>query len=105
MLVELELTYRCRAKPINYHVSLFDLQLGGSWEYKGLVKIDVKVTRPTKEIVLNSKEIDVELAETLGKDGLFPNEHTAFGLEQDWLTSRLSYYLRCPVGQSNRNHL
>lgn len=57
------------AKPINYHVSLFDLQLGGSWEYKGIVKVDAKVTRSTKEIVLNSKDIVVQSAEVLGKDG------------------------------------
>ncbi|KAJ5343350.1 Small GTPase superfamily [Penicillium brevicompactum] len=56
-------------KPINYHVSLFDLQLGGSWGYKGALKIDLQVTRATSEIVLNSKEIDVQNAEILGKDG------------------------------------
>ncbi|KAJ5095184.1 hypothetical protein N7532_007475 [Penicillium argentinense] len=57
------------AKPVNYHVSLFDLQLGGSWGYKGIVKIDLKVTRATKEIVLNSKDIEVQGAEVLSKDG------------------------------------
>ncbi|KAJ5263707.1 hypothetical protein N7478_011312 [Penicillium angulare] len=57
------------AKPINYHVSLFDLQLGDAWGYKGLLKIDTKVTRATKEIVLNSKEIEVQNAEVLAKDG------------------------------------
>ncbi|KAK1141994.1 hypothetical protein N8T08_008317 [Aspergillus melleus] len=55
--------------PVNYHVSLFDLELGGSWAYKGAVKIDARVTRPTKEIVLNSKEIEVQNVEVLGKDG------------------------------------
>lgn len=40
-----------------------------------MVKIDAKVTRPTKEIVMNSKEINVQSAEVLGKDGLLPNEH------------------------------
>ncbi|KAJ5134097.1 hypothetical protein N7526_005462 [Penicillium atrosanguineum] len=63
------------AKPINYHVSLFDLQLGSSWEYKGVVKIDLKLTRSTKEIVLNSKEINVQTAEVLGKNGLLLNDH------------------------------
>ncbi|KAJ5518446.1 Peptidase M1 alanine aminopeptidase/leukotriene A4 hydrolase [Penicillium expansum] len=56
-------------KPINYHVSLFDLQFGGSWGYKGALKIDLKVIRATNEIVLNSKEIEVQNAEILGKDG------------------------------------
>jgi aminopeptidase N len=45
------------------------LQFGGSWEYKGALKIDLKVTRSTSEIVLNSKEIEVQSAAVLGKDG------------------------------------
>ncbi|KAJ5745559.1 Alanine/arginine aminopeptidase [Penicillium odoratum] len=57
------------AKPTNYHVSLFDLQLEGAWGYKGLLKIDTKITRTTKEIVLNAKDIEVQAAEVLGKDG------------------------------------
>ncbi|KAJ5404074.1 Alanine/arginine aminopeptidase [Penicillium cosmopolitanum] len=57
------------AKPVNYHVSLFDLQLGGSWEYKGIIKVDTKITRATKEIVLNSKDITVQSAEVFGQDG------------------------------------
>lgn len=55
--------------PVNYHVSLFDLELGGSWAYKGIVKIDARVTSPTKDIVLNSKELEVQHVEVLGKDG------------------------------------
>ena len=76
-----------RLKPINYHVSLFDLQLGGSWEYKGVVKVDSKVTRATKEIVLNSKEIDVQSAEVLGADGLCLNSAPGVtGPGREWLT-------------------
>ena len=63
------LIYKNRAKPINYHVSLYDLQFGGSWGYKGIVKIDSKITRATKEVVLNTKEIEVQSAEVFGKDG------------------------------------
>jgi hypothetical protein len=49
------------------------LQLGGSWDYKGALKIDLNVNRATREIVLNSKEIDVQNAEILGKDGMSRN--------------------------------
>ncbi|KAE8348860.1 peptidase family M1-domain-containing protein [Aspergillus coremiiformis] len=58
------------AKPVHYDVSLFDLQFGGSWAYKGIVKIGLKITSPTKEIVLNSKEIEVEQAEVFGENGM-----------------------------------
>jgi hypothetical protein len=40
-----------------------------------VVKIDAKVTRPTKEIIMNSKEINVQAAKVVGKDGLLPEEH------------------------------
>ncbi|KAJ5665585.1 uncharacterized protein N7477_008033 [Penicillium maclennaniae] len=73
------------AKPINYHVSLFDLQLGGSWEYNGVVKIKLKLNRPTKELVLNSKEINVKTAEVLGKDGnrLFVTNEISYDKESE----------------------
>ena len=46
------------------------MQLGDSWGYKGIVKIDSNITCSTKEIILNSKEIEVQKAEIFGKDGL-----------------------------------
>ncbi|KAF3479560.1 uncharacterized protein GIQ15_06536 [Arthroderma uncinatum] len=57
------------AKPSHYHVSLYDLTIGGNWGYKGTVKIDTKITRPTKEVVINVKAIDVQAAEISAKDG------------------------------------
>lgn len=57
-------------KPIHYGISLFDLQLGGSWGYKGIVNIRSNINGPAREVVLNSKEIDVQHAELLGADGV-----------------------------------
>lgn len=57
-------------KPVHYDVSLFGLEFGGSWGYKGIVKIDTKITRPAKEISLNSKEIEVQDADIFAKDGV-----------------------------------
>ncbi|PGH23121.1 hypothetical protein AJ80_02749 [Polytolypa hystricis UAMH7299] len=57
------------AKPKHYDLSLFDLKLGGSWQYKGTLKIDTVVTKSTSEFVLNSKEIEVQSAEVSPKDG------------------------------------
>ncbi|EEP79230.1 GTP-binding protein ypt1 [Uncinocarpus reesii 1704] len=56
------------AKPSNYAISLYNLQLGGSWGYNGNVKIDIKVARPTSELVLNVKAIDVQTAKAISKD-------------------------------------
>ncbi|PWY79542.1 aminopeptidase B [Aspergillus heteromorphus CBS 117.55] len=57
------------AKPVHYNLSLFDLQLGDSWGYKGNVKIELKIFRSTNVIVLNSKEIYVQSAELYGSNG------------------------------------
>ncbi|OKL57372.1 hypothetical protein UA08_07691 [Talaromyces atroroseus] len=50
-------------KPSHYAIFLANLELGGSWGYNGTVKIDASVSKPTKEIVLNVKEISVVKAE------------------------------------------
>ncbi|KAL3713102.1 hypothetical protein TMatcc_001805 [Talaromyces marneffei ATCC 18224] len=50
-------------KPKRYDISLYNLELGGSWSYNGTVKIDTTVSKPTKEIILNVKEVSVEKAE------------------------------------------
>ena len=76
-----------RAKPVHYDVSLFDMQLGDSWGYKGIVKIDSKITRSTKELVLNSKEIEVQKAEIFEKDG--PSRCNL--LKKQFLDIRLNY--------------
>jgi hypothetical protein len=51
-------------KPLNYDLSLFNLEFGGSWGYDGLVKIDAHVS-PTKEVVLNTKELEITSAYVL----------------------------------------
>jgi hypothetical protein len=59
-----------RLKPTHYDVSLFDLELGGSWTYKGTVKIEATVVKPTKKIVLNTNDISVGEVEVQAADGL-----------------------------------
>lgn len=56
-------------KPSHYGISLFDLQLGESWAYRGIVKINSKVSGPTTDVILNSKEIEVQHAELIAADG------------------------------------
>ena len=51
-------------KPLNYDLSLYNLEFGGSWGYDGLVKIQAQVS-PTKEVVLNTKELKITSAYVL----------------------------------------
>jgi Ras-related protein Rab-1A len=50
-------------------LSLFNLQLEGSWGYNGKVTIDTKILEATSQIVLNAKAIKIQTAEITAKDG------------------------------------
>jgi len=50
-------------KPINYDISLYDIELGGEWSYEGTVGILARVTESTKELVLNSIDLEIHGAE------------------------------------------
>ncbi|EER40511.1 aminopeptidase [Histoplasma capsulatum H143] len=58
------------AKPSHYDLSLFNLKFGPSWAYEGQVKIDIKVSRETSELVLNAKELTVNNAEIFSPAGI-----------------------------------
>ncbi|PHH86097.1 hypothetical protein CDD83_10766 [Cordyceps sp. RAO-2017] len=48
-------------KPVHYHLSLRDLDFD-KWTYKGTVRIDVEIVKPTKQIVLNTLELKLSQA-------------------------------------------
>ncbi|OAL25485.1 hypothetical protein AYO22_04804 [Fonsecaea multimorphosa] len=56
-------------KPLNYDLSLYNLEFGGNWSYDGTVKVDSKVKQETQELVINVKELEIKKAEVLSKDG------------------------------------
>lgn len=53
-------------KPLNYNLSIYNLQYGGDWKYDGLVKIASKVQKETDEIVINVKDVKIVKAEVHG---------------------------------------
>lgn len=55
-------------KPINYDLSLTNLEFGGSWGYDGLVKIEAHVS-PTQEVVINTKELKITGVTVLDSNG------------------------------------
>jgi aminopeptidase N len=50
-------------KPINYDISIYDLELGGDFGYQGTVSILSEVIKSSKEIVLNSHQLKIHSAE------------------------------------------
>lgn len=52
-------------KPINYDLSLYDIELGGAFSYQGTITIQAKVLKSSKEITLNAHQLkihDVEVS-------------------------------------------
>jgi hypothetical protein len=55
--------FQCRSvKSVRYDISLWDIEFAGDWKYRGLVKIDTRIVKATKEILLNAKELDIQRA-------------------------------------------
>lgn len=50
-------------KPINYDISLYDLELGGSFSYQGTLTITSKIVSSSKEITLNAHQLKIHSAE------------------------------------------
>jgi len=69
-------------KPINYNISIYDLELGGDFGYQGTVSILSKVIKSSKEIVLNSHQLKIHSAEV-------KLEHTK--TRQTFTASEISY--------------
>lgn len=59
----------CRIKPVNYNLSLSNLEFGGKWSYDGLIKIDSQVKSSTDEVVVNVKELEILAADVYDKAG------------------------------------
>ena len=54
-----------RAKPTHYTVSLYDLEFGGNFTYKGTVSINLKITKDEgfTNLLLNAYQLKVHSAE------------------------------------------
>ncbi|KAL9596173.1 MAG: hypothetical protein Q9179_004710 [Wetmoreana sp. 5 TL-2023] len=57
-----------RVKPIHYDLSLHDLELGGSFGYKGTVKIELQVKVPVTEITVNAYQLEIHDAHVSTRD-------------------------------------
>lgn len=50
-------------RAVNYDLSIYDIELGGAFSYQGVVNILAKITKGTKEVVLNSHLLKIHSAE------------------------------------------
>jgi aminopeptidase N len=59
-----------RAKPSHYAISLYDIEFGGKFTYKGTVSINTKIAKDDgfSELVLNAHQLKVHSAELKAGD-------------------------------------
>lgn len=70
-------------KPINYDISLYDLEFAGDFIYQGTVSILSKVTKPSKEIVLNSHQLKIHMVEVVLESATTREAFKATGISYD----------------------
>lgn len=91
-----------RVKPVNYNISLHDLELGGGFSYQGTVKIDLNVKAATKEIVLNAHQLKVHGAEVYSDDKKGKGFGTQF-VAVVLIKSKQKTPRRLPISPTTRN--
>ncbi|KAH0378900.1 hypothetical protein KCU92_g8484, partial [Aureobasidium melanogenum] len=89
-------------KPSNYAISLFDLELGGSWTYQGKVDIDVEVKQETKEITLNTHQLKVQSAQISTEQGKTEGAIKASNITYDEKNQRATFHFDQPIPQSHK---
>ncbi|MCJ1285352.1 hypothetical protein MMC26_004692 [Xylographa opegraphella] len=84
-------------KPTNYDISLYDLELGGSYSYQGTVKIDLSCHEATRDIILNTIELKLHSA---GITGTGVASQKAAGFTEDATAQRttISFSDEIPAG-------
>lgn len=83
-------------KPVNYAISIYDLELGGAFSFHGTVSITANILKSTNSITLNSKklklqEVKVQLEHTKTQQTLVsksiiydaPKERVTIGFPED----------------------
>ncbi|KAL8789622.1 MAG: hypothetical protein Q9213_001058 [Squamulea squamosa] len=75
-------------KPTHYEISLHDLDLGGTFSYKGSVKIEILVKSAAKEIVVNAHEIKIHDVHVSGEGA---ESQKASSISHDDRTQRTTF--------------
>lgn len=88
-------------KPINYDISIYDLELGGDFTYQGTVNILSKVVNSSKEIVLNSHQLKIHSAEVKLEHSKTQQTFTASEISYDVPRQRvtLSFPEEVPISE------
>jgi aminopeptidase N len=70
-------------KPVNYGISIYDLELGGTFSYQGTVSILSNIIKSTNEIVLNAHQLKIHGAEVSVEPTKTPQSFKSTGISYD----------------------
>jgi aminopeptidase N len=89
-------------KPINYAISLYDIELGGAYTYQGAVEVTAKILKSSSEITLNSHELKIHSVEVKVESTKADHSITSSGISYDVLKQRatLSFSEEIPVSDN-----
>jgi hypothetical protein len=90
-----------RAKPLNYNLSIYDLEFLGNWTYKGALKIDLDIKKAAKEIVLNANQLVLQSAELFTDHPKTQEGLKSSGIDYDKTNQRItiSFAQQFPVSK------
>lgn len=63
-----KVTNKRSVKPVSYEISLYNLELSGSFSFQGTVKIKLKIKAASKQIILNAHQLSIHSAEISGTE-------------------------------------
>ncbi|QIX02058.1 hypothetical protein AMS68_007575 [Peltaster fructicola] len=89
-------------KPVNYDISLFDLQSGEPWTYQGKVNIELNVKKATKTVILNSHQLKLHSAELFTEAGKTASSSKASSITYDEKNQRASLHFDQDVSASSK---
>ena len=85
-------------KAVNYAISIHDIEMGGAFSYQGTVNILSKITKPSKEITLNTHELKIHSAELVSGNNSFKSTGTSYDTKKQRAT--LSFSDEIPISQN-----
>jgi aminopeptidase N len=77
-------------KPVNYDISLYDLEFGGTFTYQGTVSILSKIVKSSKEITLNSHQLKIHSAEVSLEHTKTQQSFKSTGISYDTVKQRVT---------------
>lgn len=89
-------------KPVNYDISLSDLEFGGDFTYQGTVTILAKIVKSSEEITLNSHQLKIHGAEVSVENAKFQKSFRSTKVSYDIPRQRVTICFSDHIPESDK---